>query len=374
MRWLVVVVLVGCSSAPCVPKRLPDCDDCGPGEVRHGLQFTDVQGLQSIAVFDDGSVACLACTDVLYRDARAGARSTLDLGNARAGYNAIVTGIAAGDTLYAVRSEIEQDAPDPFTYDHFLALDESGRVRWKIDPLPSGLRLVAAGTAGPFLQDATTVTAYAAADGSVRWTAPTPRRVAADPTGGAFVVLPSASQFPQAETLQALDPTGTQRWTKTLTATGGTPSGGILVETIAATPSGGLLVTAGFVGTAIDLGEIKLSPSAGSGDLVAALAADGTTQWAHELPPELMAPRALAVADTSLVVDTTVLAIYDANGLVREDDISGSADVIVADATAAPDGTVWLDVNGATITIGSQTYDITNEAYRSGELAVNLEP
>src|SRR6185436_17154145 len=122
-RLAVLGCLVACANAQI--RRLPDCADCGRGEVRHGLWTAEGEG--SIAGFPDGGVVALESNAVVFYD-----RAMLEIRRVALDTQEASLVAAAGRDVYVLSR-----AGRSLT---LVAIDDSG-VRWreKVGSDPGGI-------------------------------------------------------------------------------------------------------------------------------------------------------------------------------------------------------------------------------------------
>jgi hypothetical protein len=383
---LALLLAGGCTaSLPCEPQPIAACASCAPGEIRYGAELLSFAP-QGITQLSSGTLACLSCGTFWFLDATAKVRSHFDVGGTIIGVPAVAT-----DDLYAiVSSPPTQDnwQPPP---DQLFAFDPGGAVRWQYELSAIREHVIGAGPAGPYTLSLTTLTAFAAADGSTRWTMPAPPpQMAASalpaPDGGLCLVVYGSNPPNASATIIMLDVAGTPRWMKTLTTTG-TVLG---VDVFAFDEVGDLLIAGELEGTNIDLGDATITGA--NTYYAAAVSPSGATLWGYTFAGAGINLRAAAAFSGKLVIageyvsDSTflglppsryndvVVATFDATGLVAADRLGGPGDQFFGGLAAAPDGSLWVELVNASNSNEPTELVVGARDLRGTSYVVNLVP
>lgn len=374
--------LFACTNAHVRP--LPDCADCGRGELRHGLWLAESEG--SIAGGPDGGVVVLETNAVVFHDRamREIRRVALDTQD-----TALVA--TAGSDTYVISR-----AGRALT---LAAIDGSG-VRWRerigTDPGGNlGFNGIEAGPEGPFVYGVLDVNlpglsaigpqvvALARDDGAVRWNltvASAALTIAPDDTGGVYVaVAEQAAAQAARSSVRRHDRSGAILWTQTVS--GRTYEGRWLINTITRTAQG-VAFAGRFAGGQLAVGDrvLDVVTDAAWSSYLAVL--DGATGAPTE--PRTIGDSIRGVRDPSYItampsgelVTSSIpsvghqqaeidISILGSTGLQSQIRIGGKGDQFTRAMAASDDGTLWLSLSsyeeslypdGALLTVGSQSF------------------
>jgi hypothetical protein len=406
IAWSIALGMA-CSS-PCELERLAECADCGPGEIRGGVRapMRDVLASppRSVAL-GDGGVGCVACDALHLLDRGGSVRGAIDLDDPDA------LAVASSGEIYVLHNDQIDEGSEEIPRDNWelVALDAAGDRRWRValGEYPTPIE-VFAGPEGPYVTtkrlNERTLTAYAAADGAVRWTLPGHGGVP-DNAGGAFVLTWAYGEPSVTGAITLVDRAGVVRWTQTLTARSAVPNrGGANVEVRALYPTAGGVAVAGvFTGYSLDVGGVQvMTPDDLYTGFVASLDASGAARWVHaldvgyffrDLVVTAIGDRvilggtyvggggALELPDTAnaLWSEDGFVALIDSTGPVRVHHVGGDDFQSVTAIQAADNGTVWATIDteathgGGTreLVLGARTFESDGSARR---YLVNLEP
>ncbi|HEY0992218.1 MAG TPA: PQQ-binding-like beta-propeller repeat protein [Kofleriaceae bacterium] len=364
---------------------MPDCADCGQGELRHGLWLS--QGEGSIAAGTDGGVVVLEADAVVFYDRamRELRRVALDLQD-----SALVA--TAGSDTYVVSR-----AGRALT----LAAIDSNGVRWRerigSDPGGNlGLNGIDAGPEGPFLYGTldvnlpslsalgSQVVAFARDDGAVRWSQsfdPRPLIVAPDDAGGAYVAVAEDTIAPDGRAaIHHRDRSGAILWTQTV-------SGPVfqtfqLVRAITLTAQGDLAFVGAYPGGPLAVGDrtFDVSPDGGFSTYLFVLdhatGAPSDPRIIGDSRGGILHPSHIIAMPSGDFVTSSFPRMLENNadieisllgptGLQSHLRLGGTGDQFTRAMAASDDGTLWLSLSsyeeslypdGALLTVGSQTF------------------
>ena len=375
--------LVACANAHI--RSLPDCADCGQGELRHGLWLSEGEG--SIAGGPDGGVVVLESNAVVFYDRamREVRRVALDLQD-----TALVA--TAGSDTYVISR-----AGRALT---LAAIDRNG-VRWRerigADPGGNlGLNGIEAGPEGPFLYGTldvnlpslsalgSQIVAFARDDGAVRWSRsfdPRPLSVAPDDGGGAYVAVAEDRVAPDGRTaIHRCDRSGAILWTRTVS--GRVHETYELVHTVTPTAQGDLAFVGTYPGGPLAIGDRMFDVVADGGLSTYLVVLDRVTGAPSE--PRILGdsrggirnPSHVLVMPSGALITSSFprqlehdadidISVLGPTGIQSQLRLGSKGDQFTRAMAASDDGTLWLSLSsyeeslypdGALLTVGSQTF------------------
>ena len=363
MRLFVLAMgcLVACDSSEV--KLVVECPECGPGEVRYGLEIDTLYNT-SIAARSGGGIAIAADHWFALFDQGLVEESRTDLGG---------TVVLAGDgeTTYAVRELWTGSS----VVSQLYAYEADGEERWSV-ALPdtvAGWQGLIASADGPIVTSNTfEAIALSASDGTQRWTQQNAGFMRA--AAGGSVRLTSGQTA--TATVSSLHPGGDERWRQTFSA-----DSRVWLHDATAMPDGSLIVTGRFERTNLRVGDLTLD-GADPISFIAGLDSTGSARWGLTVPSAdvlhvvenhgdiVIAGRywgtglGLPEADEA----ESFVAVVTPEGVTRAHAIGGRGDQYLHDLVPAHEGVVWAAVDNAyggeidenidpILRVGSWSYD-----------------